>query len=280
MHTSSLPAPRAQIAEDEPLLAQALQLALQRAWPELEIVAVVADGLSAVTQTLELRPDILFLDIRMPGQNGLQAAAELVDCWPEAQPFPAIVFVTAYDQYAVQAFEAQAIDYLLKPVQTARLAQTVQRLRQWWQQQRSGQMLNQLEVTLQQLLRLQPEPPTTGANTGANTSAMPLLSIIQASMGSQIHMLPVQDIVYLEAADKYLRVLTAEHEYLLRTPLKDLLPQLDSQQFWQIHRATVVRASAIASAQRDEAGRLWLALHQRPEKLQVSRMYSTRFKAM
>ena len=275
MHTSSLPAPRALIAEDEPLLAQALQLALQRAWPELKIVAVVADGLSAVTQTLELRPDILFLDIRMPGQSGLQAAAELVDCWPEGQAFPAIVFVTAYDQYAVQAFEAQAIDYLLKPVQTARLAQTVQRLRQWWQQQRSGQMLNQLEVTLQQLLRLQSEPPATAANTGA----VPL-SIVQASMGQQIHMLPVQDIVYLEAADKYLRVLTAEHEYLLRTPLKDLLPQLDSQQFWQIHRATVVRASAIASAQRDEAGRLWLALHQRPEKLQVSRMYSTRFKAM
>ncbi len=124
------PAPRALIAEDEPLLAAALQHALAQAWPALQIAATVGDGLSAVREALALRPDVLFFDIRMPGQSGLDAAAELADAWPAAEPFPALVFVTAYDQYAVQAFEAQAVDYLLKPVQATRLQKTVQKLQQ------------------------------------------------------------------------------------------------------------------------------------------------------
>lgn len=122
-------APRALIAEDEPLLAAALQQELRTAWPELQIAATVGDGLSAVQQALALQPDVLFFDIRMPGQTGLDAAVALADAWPAHQPFPALVFVTAYDQYAVQAFEAQAVDYLLKPVQSARLQKTVQKLR-------------------------------------------------------------------------------------------------------------------------------------------------------
>jgi DNA-binding LytR/AlgR family response regulator len=123
-------APRALIAEDEPLLATALQQALAQAWPELQVQATVGDGLSAVRQALALRPEVLFFDIRMPGQSGLDAAAELADAWPADRPFPALVFVTAYDQYAVQAFEAQAVDYLLKPVQTARLQKTMQKVQQ------------------------------------------------------------------------------------------------------------------------------------------------------
>ena len=119
------PVPRALIAEDEPLLAAALQQDLARVWPELQVVAVVGDGHSAVRQALALRPDVLFFDIRMPGQSGIEAAAELADAWPDDQPFPALVFATAYDQYAVQAFEAQAVDYLLKPIQADRLARTV-----------------------------------------------------------------------------------------------------------------------------------------------------------
>ncbi|KAA9167434.1 response regulator, partial [Delftia sp. BR1] len=122
--------PRALIAEDEPLLAEDLRQALARAWPELQIAAMVGDGLSAARQALALQPDVLFFDIRMPGQSGLEAAAELADAWPEAQPFPILVFVTAYDQYAMDAFEAQAVDYLLKPVQPERLARCVQRLRE------------------------------------------------------------------------------------------------------------------------------------------------------
>lgn len=266
-------APRALIAEDEPLLAQSLLQMLSQLWPQLQIQAMVTDGLSAAQQALTLQPDLLFLDIRMPGQSGLEAATEIADNWPDETPLPAIVFVTAYDQYALAAFEASAVDYVLKPVQAARLSLTVQRLQLWWQQRQqtpSAPETAQLEQ-LTQLLKLQTQmQPVIAAP----------LQIIQASVGNQIHMVRVQDIVYLEAADKYLRVLTAGQEYLLRTPLKDLLPQLDAQQFWQVHRGTVVRADAVASVQRDEAGRLWLQLRNRPEKLAVSRLYATRFKAM
>ncbi len=267
-------APRALIAEDEPLLAQSLRQMLSQQWPQLQIQAMVTDGINAAQQALTLQPDLLFLDIRMPGQSGLEAAAEVVDNWPDETPLPAIVFVTAYDQYALAAFEASATDYVLKPVQAARLAQTVQRLQLWWQQRQPTRSAPaeaaQLEQ-LAQLLRLQ---------TQMQPAIAAPLQIIQASVGNQIHMVRVQDIVYLEAADKYLRVLTAGQEYLIRTPLKDLLPQLDGNQFWQVHRGTVVRADAIASVQRDEAARLWLQLRDRLEKLAVSRLYATRFKAM
>ena len=260
--------PTALIAEDEPLLALALQAELAQVWPALQIAATVGDGLSAVAQALALRPDVLFFDIRMPGQNGLEAAAALADAWPLDVPFPALVFVTAYDQHALEAFEAQAVDYLLKPVQTARLARTVEKIQRSLPGSAAAPDMEHTLVQLRQLLAPTPTP------------ASPRLRHIQASVGSQIHMVRVQDIVYLEAADKYLRVLTASQEYLIRTPLKELLPQLDARQFWQIHRGTVVRADAIASVQRDDAARLWLQLRNRPEKLAVSRLYATRFRAM
>ena len=271
--------PRALIAEDEPLLAQALQQMLAQQWTALQIQCIAADGISAASQALALQPDVLFLDIRMPGQSGLEAAAEIADSWPDQLPLPAIVFVTAYDQYALAAFEACAMDYVLKPVQGPRLQQTVRRLQSWWGQRQqeahapisAADTAHSLQTQLAQLLALQQQLQTTQAAP---------LQIIQASVGSQIHMVRVQDILYLEAADKYLRVLTASQEYLIRTPLKELLPQLDARQFWQIHRGTVVRADAIASVQRDDAARLWLHLRERPEKLAVSRLYATRFRAM
>jgi DNA-binding LytR/AlgR family response regulator len=262
-------APRALIAEDEPLLAAALQQALAQAWPELQVQATVGDGLSAVRQALALRPEVLFFDIRMPGQSGLDAAAELADAWP----FPALVFVTAYDQYAVQAFEAQAVDYLLKPVQAARLQKTVQKLQLALTRQAPAAI--NLEATLAQLRNLMAAP---GLAAPAPPSAP--LTVIQASSGNQIHLVPVAEVLYLEAADKYVRVLTAGREYLIRTPLKELATQLDAHEFWQVHRGTLVRASAIASVTRDEAGRLHLALRQRPETLAVSRLYAHLFKAM
>jgi len=272
--------PTALIAEDEPLLAAALQHELAQAWPELAIAATVGDGLGAVQQALALRPDVLFFDIRMPGQSGLEAAAELADAWPAGVPFPALVFVTAYDQYAVQAFEAEAVDYLLKPVQAARLQKTVQKLRLALTQpaQAAIEPGANLETTLHQLRALLAAPGLGG--TMAVAAAPPRLEVIQASLGTQIHMVPVADVVYVEAADKYLRVLTAAQEYLIRMPLKDLMAQLDPAQFWQVHRGTVVRASAIATATRDEAGRLHLQLRGRPERLAVSRVYAHRFKAM
>jgi len=271
--------PTALIAEDEPLLAAALQADLARHWSELQVLASVGDGHSAVAQALALRPDILFFDIRMPGLSGLEAAAALADAWdtatPDAKPFPALVFVTAYDQYAMQAFEAQAVDYLLKPVQPGRLQKTLQKLRQTLAAKRSSAI--DFEATLGQLRGLlaaagsSPQPPKP------STSG---LQHIQASVGSAIHLVPLSDVLYLEAADKYVRVLTASREYLIRTPLKELLPQLAPDQFWQIHRGTVVNSRCIELAWRDEQGRLSLSLRGRPERLPVSRLFAHLFKAM
>lgn len=269
-------APRALIAEDEPLLAAALQHELAQAWPALQVVATVGDGLAAVREALALEPDVLFFDIRMPGLSGLDAAVELADAWPADQPFPALVFVTAYDQYAVQAFEAQAVDYLLKPVQSVRLQKTVQKLQQTLSNKAPAAI--NLEASVAQLRQLlaTTAPPLGGANT---PSATPL-SFLQVSHGTEIHMVPVTDVLYFEAADKYVRVLTATREYLVRTPLKELSAQLDPQVFWQVHRGTLVRASAIRSVARDSAGKLSIALQGRPEKLAVSRLYAHLFKAM
>ncbi|MFN3569887.1 MAG: LytR/AlgR family response regulator transcription factor [Polaromonas sp.] len=275
--SSSQPA-TALIAEDEPLLADALQAELAQVWPALRVLATVGDGASAVAQALALRPDVLFFDIRMPGLGGLEAAAELADAWPADRLFPALVFVTAYDQYAVQAFEAQAVDYLLKPVQAARLQKTVSKV-QLALAGRASAAINSgadispgLDQALGQLRHL--------LAAGQVPAAAAPLKVIQASVGSSIRMVPVAEVLYFEAADKYIRVLTASHEYLIRTPLKELLPQLDTQVFWQIHRGTVVQADAIDSVHRDESGKLSLSLRGRPEKLAVSRLYSQQFRAM
>jgi DNA-binding LytR/AlgR family response regulator len=286
MSSNSAPAATALIAEDEPLLAQALQAELARAWPALRVLASVGDGVSAVAQALQLQPDVLFFDIRMPGQSGLDAAAELADEWPQGKPFPALVFVTAYDQYAVQAFETQAVDYLLKPLQTSRLEKTVAKVQLALstrapsainsvaeQNGQNGALDQALDQTLSQLRHLL-------AATQAPTPESSPLKVLQVSVGTSIHMVPTGEVIYFEAADKYVRVLTAGHEYLIRTPLKELLPQLDAQSFWQIHRGTVVQASAIETVSRDEAGKLTLSLRGRPEKLAVSRLYSSLFRAL
>ena len=269
------------IAEDEPLLAAALQAELARLWPELQVLASVGDGHSAVAQALALRPDLLFFDIRMPGLSGLDAAAALADAWdtttPGAKPFPALVFVTAYDQYAVQAFEAQAVDYLLKPVQPERLQKTIQKLQQSLASKRSSAA--DFEATMSQLRSLL-AMPSSASSPPSPPNPAPWLQHIQASVGNAIHLVPLPEVLYLEAADKYVRVLTAEREYLIRTPLKELLPQLNPARFWQIHRGTVVNHHCIELALRDEQGRLSLLLRGRPERLAVSRLFACQFKAM
>jgi DNA-binding LytR/AlgR family response regulator len=261
--------PTALIAEDEPLLAQSLRDELARAWPELDIVAVVGDGASAVDRALALRPDVLFFDVRMPGRSGLDAAVELADEWPAGAAFPALVFVTAYDQYAVQAFEAQAVDYVLKPVQPARLGRTVARVQEVLA--RRAPAGAGLEATFAQLRAL------VAAGSPRPQEA---LKVLQVSVGNAIRMVPLEEVLYFEAADKYVRVLTPGHEYLLRTPLKELIPRLDPDQFWQVHRGTVARALAIDSVTRDEAGKMHVTLRGRPERLPVSRLYAHLFKAM
>jgi len=268
--------PTALIAEDEPLLAQALAGALALAWPALEIVATVGDGESARDRALALLPDVLFLDIRMPGMDGLEAAAGLVDAWPAQQPFPALVFVTAYDRYAVQAFEAQAVDYVLKPVQPLRLQRSVARVQQLLAHRQSTP-----DAALNQLRRLLDAVPAPGPTPAP---AAPTFRFIPAAetgtLGAVVRMVPVTDILVFEAADKYVRVLTSDREYLVRTPLRELTVQLDSQVFWQVHRGTLVRADAIDAITRDDTGRLTLAMRGRPESWAVSRLYAAQFRAL
>lgn len=275
--------PTALIAEDEPLLAQALKAELAAAWPELQVLATTGDGRAAVREALRMLPQVLFFDIRMPGLDGLGAAAELADSWPtDEAPMPQLVFVTAYDEYAARAFETRAIDYVLKPVQPERLRKTVLRLQQaLTAQQPSKPAPNGADEVLEQTLA-QWRQVLAAASGGAQAPGTAPLRLIAASEagGSTVRMVPIDEVLYFEAADKYIRVLTATHEYLIRTPLKQLLTQLDSEVFWQVHRAVVVRSSAIEAVHRDEAGKLHLDLRGRPEKIPVSRLYGHLFRAM
>ncbi len=279
------PAPTALIAEDEPLLAAGLQAELARQWPELKVVASVHHGAAAVQEALALRPDVLFLDIRMPGLSGLEAAQAIAEDWPDrghrpdaGSDFPLIVFVTAYDQYALQAFERAAVDYVLKPVQPERLAETCSRLRAALRLREAPQAPSALGAAVEQLRQLL----GSGAVETLPARAPPAapLRVIQASTGSTIHLVPVEQVLYFEAADKYVRVVTAEREHLVRVSLRELLPQLDADRFWQIHRGTVVRCDAIALAQRDEAGKVTLSLRGHADTLPVSRLYAHLFKPM
>lgn len=262
------------IAEDEPLLAESLKRELAKAWPELEICAVVGDGQSAIDLAQKMQPDVLFLDIQMPVLTGLEAASSLAYSLPAPQDLPLLVFVTAFDQYAVQAFENQAIDYVLKPVRPERLAKTVARLKDRLLERESANPSDSYDQTAAQLRDL----------LLAASPQQARLTMIQASkssmQGSTIVMIPIDDVVYFEAADKYIRVLTESQEYLIRTPLKDLIAQLDPHVFWQVHRGTVVRVSAIASVHRDELFKVTLKLRNRPDVLAVSRLYGHLFKAM
>lgn len=276
------------IAEDEPLLAADLQAELVRQWPELRVVANVGHGAAAVEQALALRPDVVFFDIRMPGMTGLEAAQVLAEDWPAdgGVPLPLVVFVTAYDQYALQAFERAAVDYLLKPVQPERLRQTCARVQAaLTRRQQAGAGTDAgraaIEAALGQLRDLLGATGLAGAGGAAgNEPAAARLTVIQAGVGNAIHLVPVADVIYFEAADKYIRVVTAEREYLVRTSLRELLPRLDEQQFWQVHRGTVVRADAIATATRDESGKVVISLRGHTDKLVASRLYAHRFRAM
>lgn len=285
--------PTALIAEDEPLLAEHLRQELARLWPELDVLAMAGDGQTALNRCLALRPQVVFLDIRMPGLSGLEVAAALAEDWPDPAeaPFPLLVFVTAYDQYALQAFDRQAADYLLKPVDGSRLARCIQRLQARLAEHRAAPpsaraagpagALAQAVEQLQALTRAFGVEAGAGAGTGATAGTTgPRLEVIQAQVGHTVHLVPVDEVLYFEAADKYLRVVTAEQEHLIRLSMRELLPQLDPQRFWQVHRGTVVQARAISRAIRDESGRVTLHLHARPEKLAVSRLYAQRFKGM
>jgi DNA-binding LytR/AlgR family response regulator len=276
---------RALIADDERLMREQLRARLLEVWPDLEIVAEAKNGQEAVDMTEQQHPDIVFLDIRMPVLTGVDAARQIAQLptYDEAGGWPGceIVFITAYDQYAVQAFEQGVVDYVLKPAERERLMVTVQRIKQRMAERgRPGAdgdsapapLLPTHTPDMQQLLqRLAGQ---------LNPSATPKLQWIQASVRQSIQMIPVEEVLFFISDEKYTRVQTATVEALIRKPIKELIEEIDMNLFWQIHRSTLVNIKAIAGVSRDERGRQLVSVRGSNEKLEVSRSYTGLFKAM
>lgn len=258
------------IADDERLLREQLKTRLNAVWPDLKILDEARDGNEALAKADELRPDVMFLDIRMPGMTGIEAAREIL-ALPDWQG--EIVFVTAYDEYAVAAFEQGAIDYLLKPVEPERLTQTAQRVK----------------ARLAQ--RVTPPPPEDEAAMDALMAKLSNLQQgmaprpaeplrwIQATTGNTTKLIDVKDVLFFKSDEKYTRVQTRDQEAFIRTPIRELLPQLDPQQFWQVHRSAVVNLGAIAAVTRDDTGRQRVHIREHAEVLEVSRSFAHLFRA-
>ena len=251
---------KALIADDEPLLAKHLAARLAALWPQLEIVGIAANGIEARDLIEALRPDVAFLDIRMPGLSGLEVVQTLS---PQARGACRAVFVTAYDEFAVQAFEREAVDYLLKPVSDERLAVAIARL----QREPAAPAATQSADLLQRLQALLPK-------------AAEHLRWVRASVGIDVRLVAVDEICYFQATDKYTAVFTPDAELLIRTTIKELVEQLDPGQFWQVHRGTLVNAQQIVSARQDALGRVALKLRDRPETVAVSRAHAHLFRQM
>jgi DNA-binding LytR/AlgR family response regulator len=251
------------LAEDEPVLARGLVRTLQKHWPGLQIAAVVHEGLAAIDAAALHRPDVLFLDIQMPECTGLEAARQIIDAWPDDSPLPLIVFITAFDRFAIDAFDLSAADYVLKPVDPDRLGQTTLRLQQ---RLKDRQALPDQTLALLQALAQRPV-------------AAPLQHI-QAAIGATLHVVPVHEVQSFMSDDKYVHVVTPTRTWLIRTPLRELAQQLDPRDFVQIHRGCVVRWSAIERIVRDETGRLTLHLRGQARTFAVSRSHAHHFKAM
>lgn len=249
---------RAIIADDEEALRTHLRQKLEQAWPELEICGEAADGMAALHLLSEVRPDLAFLDIRMPGLSGLEVARKM--------PEPCLViFVTAHDRYAVEAFENEAVDYLLKPVTDARLEKTVTRLRQRLASERAQQQTTPAQMERLSLAVSRPRGD---------------LQWIKAQHQDGIRLIPVSEVCYFKATDKYTTVKTREQEFLIRKSIKELSDELSPAQFWKIHRAAIVNVAAIAKVGRSLTGRYTLKLKELPEILTVSRAFSYLFKQM
>jgi len=275
-HTASSPRVRAVLADDERLMREQLRGRLMEVWPDLEIVAEAKNGLEAVELVREHRPDLVFLDIRMPGLTGVDAARQIAQL-PEDDDWlvPEIVFITAYDQYAVEAFEQGVADYVLKPAEKERLQVTVERIRKRLslRQGEDAAPASNPAAPLQQLLhRLSAQ-----LNPGGTPS---YLQWIQATVGQAIQMIPVEDVLFFISDEKYTRVQTSKVEALIRKPIKELVDELDPQLFWQIHRSTLVNARAIDGITRDFRGRQLVGVKGNGEKLEVSRSYTHLFKGM
>lgn len=250
------------IADDESVLVDFLKAELAIIWPELKIVAVACNGVDALRLIDELAPCVAFLDIRMPGLTGLEVASQLQG----TTAAPRVVFVTAYDHYAVDAFEREAVDYLLKPPTRERLNRAVEKLKR----QLAGTANAPLAADL--LTRL--------AAALAQAPTTPRLDWIHAAHGNETRLIAIDEVIYFEANDKYVSVFTAAGESLIRMPLRELIDSLDASHFWQIHRGTVVAVKHIAGTTRDFRGRTLLKLKARPEELLISRAFLPLFKQM
>ena len=243
------------IAEDEPLMRERLKYKLEEVWPELTVVAEAEDGDEAIALFDEHRPQIAFLDIRMPGRSGLEVAAEIgASCH--------VVFITAYDQYAVKAFDAGAADYLLKPVETDRLVAMKERMER---------KLATPPIDLSELVA------QLRSSVKGETGRM---KWVKAAVGKQVKLIPVDEVLYFQSDTKYTRVVLANGEALIRTPLKDLLSELDPEKFWQVHRGTIVNLDAVSGVLREDAERQFIMLKNRQEKLPISRQFTHLFKQM
>jgi DNA-binding LytR/AlgR family response regulator len=253
------PAPTAVVADDERLMREQLIACLKEAWPELLIVGEASNGREAVAMVHSLQSDIVFLDVKMPEMDGVQAAQALAGSTH-------VVFVTAYDQFAINAFKQGAVDYLLKPADAERVTLTCQRLRERLEQKpaRMDDLLTQLAQRL----------------GGGDAKPRDYLRWVQASVGPNIRMIPTGDILFFRAEDKYTRVQTERFEALIRKPIKDLIDELDPDEFWQIHRSTLVRVDAIEQVSRNFSGKQMVHVKGRDEKLEVSRSFNHLFKQM
>ncbi len=251
--------PRAIIADDERLMREQLRTRLGQAWPELQIVAEARNGEEAVELVASERPDLAFLDIQMPGLTGIEAARAIgAACH--------VVFVTAFSEFAIEAFEEGAVDYVLKPAEPERLQRTVTRLKE-----RVNGQPRDLAVLLEGLTA------RLGAPSGAASGR---LQWIQASMGQQLRLIPVAEVLFFTADEKYTRVQTETFEALIRKPIKELIEELDPAHFWQVHRATIVNIKAVAGVVRDLRGRQLVQFRNFPEKLEISRNFTHLFKQM
>ena len=251
------------IADDEPHLASHLGEQLRKLWPELQLLTVARNGVEAAERIATLQPDLAFLDIKMPGLSGLEVAQGI-------EGRTRVVFVTAFDEFAVKAFEQEALDYVLKPVSAQRLAQTVERVRRALAASPAAEGTDdaRLASALQRLL------------PGAAAGTAPRLRYVRASQGEITHQIDVAEVFYFRADDKYTCVRTASREHLIRTPIAELAAQLDPEQFWQVHRSTLINLRFVAGTRRDELSRLFVRLHGHPAELPVSRAYVHLFKAM
>ena len=251
---------KAIIADDEEQLRRYLRSQLADCWPDLVICGEARNGQEALELIEQYQPDIAFLDIRMPGLSGIEVTKKIAgSCW--------VVFVTAYDQYAVEAFEHEAIDYLLKPVTAERLEKTVKRL----QDQITSLHKPPLEISeiVERLLTSLPQK-----------QAPAYLQIVRVQKGDGIRLIPVEEVYYFRASDKYTMVITNQGESLIRKPIKELAEELDPQQFWRIHRGTIVNVQYIDQVSRSMTGRGIVRLKGRSESLAVSRQYIHLFKQM